>query len=166
VSRVKIVVGSLVALAIVGAVGLVRVVDWLDRDIVVDEDTMRTTVERLGEVRAMLDALPTYPGTESAPVAQTDCSADSGDLFQPSVSRVWTLTSGADQEAVVASIAAQLTDAGWTVPPTSNRFGDREPVRFDPGEGWSAVGSLFSTFDGEAVVVEVRIRGARPCALR
>jgi hypothetical protein len=48
--------------------------------------------------------------------------------------------------------------------PASNRHGVHEPMTFDAEQGWRAVGSLYATFDGEAVV-EVRIRGARPCHL-
>jgi hypothetical protein len=156
------VVGSLLVLAGV-AVGGLLVVDRLTLSIEVDEDAMRVTTDHLDEVGSMLDSLPAYAGTEAGPVSRLDCGADSGDLFQPGVIRTWSLLPGTEPEPVVAAIAEELTAAGWTVPATSNRFGDREPVTFDADEGWGARGSLFSTVDGEAVILEVRIRDAHPC---
>jgi hypothetical protein len=157
-------VGSLLVVAGVALGGLL-VVDWLTLSIEVDEDAMRTTSEHLDEVGSMLDSLPAYAGTEAGPALRLDCGADSGDLFQPGVMRTWSVLPGTEPEPVVAAIAEELTAAGWTVPATSNRVGDREPVTFDADEGWGAGGSLFSTYDGEAVIVEVRIRDARPCRL-
>jgi hypothetical protein len=156
------VLGTLLVLAGV-ALGGVTVVDWLPLSIEVDEDAMSTTTERLDEVRSMLDSLPVYAGTEARPASHLDCGADSGDLFQPGLIRTWSLLPGTDTEPIVAAIAEELTAAGWTVPTTSNRFGYREPVTFDAAEGWRAGGSLFH--DGEAVMVEVRMRGAHPCRL-
>ena len=158
------VVGAPAVLAGVALGGLL-VVDRLTLSIEVDDAAMRTTTERLDEVASTLDSLPTYAGTEAGPASRLDCAGDSGDLFQPAVIRTWTLLPGTEPEPVVAAVAEGLTAAGWTVPTTSNRFGDREPVTFDAGERWGAGGSLFTTFDGDAVIVEVRIRGARPCRL-
>lgn len=136
-----------------------------DQDIVVDDEAMGTTVDHLAQVGAMVDALPSYPDTESGPATQRPCSTDSGDLFQPAVSRSWALTAGVSADALVESIAVDLADAGWTVPAAVNGS-HRQPVTFDARDGWSAVGSLFFTYEEDAVVIEVSISDEHPCRLR
>ena len=167
--------GLVCVLVLTGLAVLVLTADFLqefpdagiatDQDIVVDDEAMGTTVDRLAQIGAMVDALPSYPGTENVPATQRPCSTDSGDLFQPTVSRSWALTAGVSADALVESIAVDLADVGWTVPAAVNG-GDRQPVTFDARDGWSAVGSLFLTYEEDAVVIEVSISDEHPCTLR
>jgi len=136
-----------------------------DRHIVVDEELMGATVDRLTHVKGMVDALPSYPGSDSGPTTQRQrCSTDSGDLFQPNVSRRWALSDGVSADAVGESITADLANAGWTVEADVDGR-DPQSLTFEASDGWTAVGSLH-TYEADAVILSVYIDGEQPCRLR
>jgi hypothetical protein len=160
---------ALVGLAVVlGVVVLEELSDSLgiatDEDIVVDEATMGTTTSRLRTIGRALNELPSYEGATAEPAEQSDCVTDSGDLFQPSVGRIWTITgSEGGPDAVAEAIGKDLSQVGWSVG-EQDQFGDREVV-LESGDGWTARGSLFVTYERDAVVVDVGIANATPCSL-
>lgn len=136
-----------------------------DRDIVVDEELLGATVDRLTDVEVMVDALPSYPGTDSGSTTQRRrCLTSSGDLLQPEVSRRWALSDGVSADAVGEAVAADLADAGWRVEADVD---GRDPQRmtFEASDGWTAVGSLF-TYEADAVIIDVYIDGEQPCRIR
>lgn len=165
--RRPIVALELLALAAVAVIALDQIDQLIpdlatDDDIVVDDAELEITTARLDEVERALDSLPVYPGTAADGARQGPCATDSGDLFQPHVSRMWGLENGS-VGGVVQAIGDDLAELGWTVG-NPNQFGDLE-LTLDSGDGWRATGVVYPTFEEDAVGVEVRIADARPCRL-
>jgi hypothetical protein len=126
-----VILAALFALVTVAGVAVVGV--WVVRNfgpaVVRDHTGMGAVQHRLRPVQADLSAVPSPPHTHPAAAATfTGCVSDSGEIFQPQVSREWRLTrdargsepyTGYDRLTGAARKAgAEITQAllarGWT----------------------------------------------------
>lgn len=159
----------LAAMAIAAWLALTGLSHWLDSDIATDSDIvidkaqMEATRGRLDRVQRVLDSLPDYPGTATRSTMRTHCYTDSGDLFQPSVTRTWSLA-GSSVTEITPMIARDLRALGWRVQPKPDDP-DTLAVSLNSDGGLFARGSLYVTF-GATVELHVRAGGTPPCSLR
>lgn len=171
-AEVRVLVGLCIGALVVQQIAVAVLDDLPSTEIVEDAEVMALTVERLTRLQPYIDDLPTYPGTTAEAATVTRCGSDSGDVFQPSVHRTWTVHDPSDMTEVAERIADDLRDAGWSVPPTPSRWGDIGPITFVTAEGWRATGSIF-TFDpapyrepGQSTVsVSAHIDDLVPCSI-
>jgi hypothetical protein len=130
-----------------------------------DPVLLKETQGRLRRIQAQFYSLPPPPGTQAHAARLFECSIDSEDLFQPSVSRKWSILS-ADAAAAARRIAKEMRKLGWQ--------GDREPDRFGDytltfrQDNWSAEATVFiNDFQSPfSVGIEAEINEAMPCRLK
>ncbi|MDQ1403926.1 MAG: hypothetical protein QOG03_2242 [Actinomycetota bacterium] len=129
----------------------------------VNQPALHRTMARLRDIQVELDALPAYETRSPSHAFRSGCSDDSGDLFQPSVSREWK-TVPAQANALTIQIATDLVKRGWEGTLTPDRFGNIYLHTMRGGR--RATAEVYSSYEFDIVAVEARVHGDEPCRKR